>query len=61
MKLCDFGCATHREKISNINRRRSFCGTIDYVSPEMAKDQIYDSEIDVWAIGVIAFELNSGY
>lgn len=31
------------------------------MSPEMISDQIYDKEIDVWAIGVIAFELASGY
>ncbi|KAL4495569.1 hypothetical protein ABPG72_020310 [Tetrahymena utriculariae] len=60
VKLCDFGCATFCDS-PPYQRRRSFCGTLDYVSPEMIQDQIYDKEIDIWAIGVIAFELCSGF
>ncbi|EGR31753.1 protein kinase domain protein [Ichthyophthirius multifiliis] len=60
IKLCDFGCAAFSDVNGNI-RRKSFCGTIDYVAPEMIDGQIYDKEIDVWALGVICYELNSGY
>ncbi|EAR98139.2 protein kinase (macronuclear) [Tetrahymena thermophila SB210] len=60
VKLCDFGCATFCDN-PPYQRRRSFCGTLDYVSPEMIQDQIYDKEIDIWAIGVITFELCSGF
>lgn len=60
IKLCDFGCATFSENSNEEQARRSFCGTIDYVSPEMISSQIYDKEIDIWALGVIAYELNSG-
>ncbi|KAL4449567.1 hypothetical protein ABPG74_007390 [Tetrahymena malaccensis] len=60
VKLCDFGCATFCDS-PPYQRRRSFCGTLDYVSPEMIQDQVYDKEIDIWAIGVITFELCSGF
>ena len=56
LKLCDFGWSVHAPSM----RRASFCGTIDYVSPEMARHETYDQSIDIWALGVLTFELLVG-
>lgn len=40
--------------------RQSFCGTIDYMSPEIASGQDYDNSVDLWSIGVLAYELTTG-
>ena len=56
IKLCDFGWATH-----TINERRTtFCGTVDYVAPELVYQEPYDDKIDLWAVGILAYELLTG-
>ena len=56
IKLCDFGWATH-----TINERRTtFCGTVDYVAPELVYQEPYDDKIDLWAVGILSFELLTG-
>lgn len=36
------------------------CGTPLYASPELLKGQKYNLEIDLWAIGILAYELFFG-
>lgn len=53
IKLCDFGWAA-----PDILRKRStFCGTYEYMAPEMIHEQQYDHRIDIWALGVLLYEL----
>lgn len=40
--------------------RHTFCGTLDYISPEMAQGVEYDMKLDNWAIGVLAYEFLVG-
>lgn len=40
--------------------RHTFCGTLDYISPEMAKGSDYDMKLDNWAIGVLTYEFLTG-
>jgi len=40
--------------------RHTYCGTPLYLSPEMLKNSGYDEKIDIWAIGIIAYELKFG-
>ena len=56
VKLCDFGWATNQIK----NPRTTFCGTYEYMAPEMVLEQSYDYKIDIWALGVLIFELVHG-
>lgn len=35
-------------------------GTLDYQAPEITGSSAYTSKIDVWALGVIIYELFSG-
>lgn len=57
IKLTDFGW-------SIINpygtRRKTLCGTIDYLSPELITSKEYDQTVDVWALGVLMYELLMG-
>jgi aurora kinase, other len=54
-KLTDFGWSVHTSK-----HRKTFCGTIDYICPEILNRQPYDTRLDLWTVGVLAFELASG-
>ncbi len=49
--LCDFGIAT----VLNEDRK-TFCGTLNYLAPEMLLGKNYDEKIDVWAIGIVIYE-----
>ncbi len=42
------------------SKRNTFCGTLDYVAPEMVNGNQYDSKSDLWAIGVLTYELLVG-
>lgn len=43
------------------SRRRTFCGTLDYLSPEMVENKTHDERVDVWAIGILCYEMLVGY
>eukprot|EP01080_Neovahlkampfia_damariscottae_P011220 gene11220-4042_t len=53
IKIGDLGLA--RE--SNEESATTFCGTIEYMSPEQRTGLPYDLSVDVWAAGMIVFEL----
>lgn len=40
--------------------KKTFCGTLDYVSPEMKDKGEYSFHVDLWSIGVLTFELLTG-
>jgi len=54
-KLCDFGWAAICTE-----RRKTYCGTFDYVAPEILEGTEYDMSVDLWCLGVLAFELLAG-
>ena len=57
VKLCDFGwCVELHDK-----NRSTFCGTYEYMAPEIINEAPYDSGIDVWSLGVLLYELIHGY
>lgn len=41
-------------------RRTTFCGTVDYIAPEVIGDKGYDEKCDVWQIAILAYELVNG-
>lgn len=57
VKLCDFGWAGI---VDYKSMKTTFCGTLDYVSPEMKDKGCYTSKVDLWSIGVLTFELLTG-
>ena len=55
IKLCDFGFAVRKDE-----KRKTYCGTPDYMSPEILLSSHYDESVDVWCLGVLAYELVAG-
>jgi serine/threonine protein kinase len=56
LKIADFGWAVHAPS----SRRETFCGTLDYLPPEMVKNNKYHSRVDVWGLGVLLYEFLIG-
>ncbi|OHT11353.1 Serine/threonine-protein kinase Sgk1 [Tritrichomonas foetus] len=57
IKLSDFGLS---KTISKKCRGETFCGTAEYIAPEIVKHQQYGVEIDWWELGILTFELLFG-
>ncbi len=58
IKLCDFGWSNY---CPPNEKRKTFCGTREYISPEMIKKLPHDHRVDIWSIGVLLFECLAGY
>ena len=43
-----------------LGERKTLCGTYEYMSPEMIQNRPYDYKIDIWALGILLFELIAG-
>jgi serine/threonine protein kinase len=56
--LTDFGLA--KEQMSSDRRAHSFCGTAEYMAPEMIMQQGHDAGVDWWSLGCLVHELLLG-
>ena len=56
-KLTDFGFATLLEGGAGSKQK---LGTPLYMAPEIINGEVYDSKVDIWALGVLTYCLLSG-
>ncbi|XP_052007581.1 ribosomal protein S6 kinase alpha-2 [Xyrauchen texanus] len=58
IKVTDFGLS--KEAIDNDKRAYSFCGTIEYMAPEVVNRRGHTQSADWWSFGVLMFEMLTG-
>lgn len=56
LKIADFGWSVHAPS----DRRHTLCGTLDYLPPEMVEGKEHNAKVDLWALGVLAYEFLVG-
>lgn len=56
--ITDFGLA--KEIRNDDERTHTFCGTLEYMSPEMIRGGGYTKSTDWWSVGVLLFDMLTG-
>jgi len=58
-KLTDFGWSNYMP--GDDSKRTTVCGTPVYLAPEIINNRGHDERVDIWCIGVLMFELMTGF
>lgn len=56
VKIADFGWSVHAPS----SKRKTVCGTLDYLPPEMLEHKEYNEKVDLWCLGVLCYEFLVG-
>ncbi|KAG0417532.1 putative spindle assembly checkpoint kinase like protein [Dictyocoela roeselum] len=56
LKIADFGYA-----VCNRDRNRyTFCGTPEYLAPEIVNKEKHNQKVDIWCVGILCYEFLTG-
>lgn len=58
IKIADFGLC--KEEINFGNTTKTFCGTPEYLAPEVLNDNDYGQAVDWWGLGIVMYEMMIG-
>ena len=58
IKIADFGFAKRCSKPQSLT---SMCGTHGFFAPEMLEGTPYDTQVELWSLGVVVYILLCGY
>ncbi|XP_058715934.1 RAC-beta serine/threonine-protein kinase isoform X2 [Poecile atricapillus] len=58
IKITDFGLC--KEGVTDGTTMRTFCGTPEYLAPEVLEDNDYGRAVDWWGLGVVMYEMLCG-
>ncbi|XP_069749743.1 ribosomal protein S6 kinase alpha-6 isoform X4 [Narcine bancroftii] len=58
IKLTDFGLS--KESVDQEKKAYSFCGTVEYMAPEVVNRRGHTQSADWWSFGVLMFEMLTG-
>lgn len=67
LKICDFGwtvesdISVDADGMQYEEQRNTFCGTLEYMAPEMINYRHHNQQVDVWALGILLYELVHGH
>ncbi|RWR80704.1 serine/threonine-protein kinase Aurora-3-like protein [Cinnamomum micranthum f. kanehirae] len=56
LKIADFGWS-----VQSTAKRKTMCGTLDYLAPEMVESKAHDSTVDNWTLGILCYEFLYGF
>jgi len=59
IKMVDFGLS--KDEIFGNKMTNTFCGTPSYLPPEVIRKMLYGRQVDWWGLGVVMFELLTGF
>jgi len=60
VKLLDFGIARQEKTDGRLTRTGHVIGTLQYMAPERLKNAAFDGRSDIFAVGVVMFQLLTG-
>lgn len=58
IRLTDFGVS--KRNFNKLSRSSSFCGSPEYMSPEMLTQDYHTRMVDYYALGAILYEMLTG-
>jgi len=58
IKVTDFGLS--KEGLADNQRTKTFCGTPEYLAPEVLDGKAYTKAVDWWSVGTLIFEMLTG-